>query len=55
MNRQEKKEFVSELHSRLEKAQGTFIVEYRGLNVEVMNRLRKELKKVNVELRVVKH
>jgi large subunit ribosomal protein L10 len=55
MNRQEKKEFVSDLHSRLEKAQGTFIVEYRGLNVEVMNRLRKELKKVNAELRVVKN
>ena len=55
MDRQEKKEFVADLRSRLEKAQGTFIVEYRGINVEGMSRLRKELKKADAELRVVKN
>ncbi len=55
MKRQEKEKFISDLRSRLEKAQGSFIVEYRGLNVEGINRLRRDLKKVDTEFQVVKN
>ena len=55
MNREEKKEFVANLHARLEKAKGTFLVHYKGLNVEEMNRLRNELRTVDTEFQVVKN
>jgi large subunit ribosomal protein L10 len=55
MLRKDKEAFVSELHGRLEKAQGTFLVTYKGLSVEAMNRLRQELRKVDAEFRVVKN
>jgi len=55
MERQEKKAFVEDLHSRLEKAQGTFLVDYKGLNVETLNRLRMELRGVNAQFQVVKN
>ena len=55
MDRQEKEKFVADLHGRLQKARGTFLVEYKGLDVESMNRLRKELKKVDAEFQVVKN
>jgi large subunit ribosomal protein L10 len=55
MNREEKKQFVSDLHDRLEKAQGTFLVHYQGLKVEDINRLRNELRAIGVEFQVVKN
>ena len=55
MNREEKKQFVSDLHDRLEKAQGTFLVHYQGLKVEDINRLRNELRDIGVEFQVVKN
>ena len=55
MNREEKKQFVSDLHSRLEKAQGTFLVHYQGLKVEEISRLRNELRKTGAEFQVVKN
>ena len=55
MDRHDKKDFVAALHDRLGKAQGTFLVEYKGLDVESMNRLRKKLKKVDAEFQVVKN
>ena len=55
MNKEEKKDFVADLHTRLEKAEGTFIVDYKGLNVEAINRLRRELKKVDAEFQVIKN
>jgi large subunit ribosomal protein L10 len=55
MNREEKKQFVSDLHDRLEKAQGTFLVHYKGLKVEDINRLRNELRAIGVEFQVVKN
>lgn len=55
MNRNEKKLLVAEMNSRLKKAQATFLVDYQGLNVEDMNRLRGELRKVGTEIRVVKN
>jgi len=55
MNREEKEQFVSDLHSRLEKAQGTFLVHYQGLKVEDINRLRNELRETGAEFQVVKN
>ena len=55
MNREEKEKFVADLHDRLERAQGTFLVHYQGLNVEAINRLRSELRKIDTEFRVVKN
>jgi large subunit ribosomal protein L10 len=55
MDRVEKKELVEKLHSRLEKANGTFLVDYKGLNVEAISKLRKNLKDVNAEFEVVKN
>ncbi len=55
MDRKEKMEFVAGLHERLEKVPCTFLVEYKGLDVEAMNRLRRELKDANARFHVVKN
>ncbi|MCP4682112.1 MAG: 50S ribosomal protein L10 [Desulfobacterales bacterium] len=55
MNKEEKEKFIADLHGRLEKSEGTFLVEYQGLNVEATNRLRNEIRKVNAEFQVVKN
>ncbi len=55
MDRQEKEDFIAELRSRLKKAQGTFLVDYKGLDVEAINHLRKELRSVGSEFQVVKN
>ena len=55
MDREKKEEFVADLHGLLEKSQGTFLVDYQGLNVEAINRLRRELKNASAELRVAKN
>ena len=55
MNREEKEQFVSDLHSRLEKAQGSVLVHYQGLKVEEINNLRNELRKIGAEFQVVKN
>lgn len=55
MDRQEKEKFVTDLKSWLTDARGTFLVDYRGLNVEAMSRLRRELNKVDTEFKVVKN
>ena len=55
MDKQNKKELVERLHGRLEKASGTFLVDYQGLNVEAISKLRKDLREVNAEFEVVKN
>ena len=55
MNKQGKKELVDNLHERLGKAQGSYLVDYQGLGVESMNRLRRDLRQVNAEVEVVKN
>jgi large subunit ribosomal protein L10 len=55
MERDEKKTFVTELHSRLERADGAFLMDYKGLDVEGLNRLRNELREVNSQFQVVKN
>ncbi len=55
MDRKQKEAFVGELRSRLKAAQGTFLVEYQGLNVEAINALRRQLRDHGVEFQVVKN
>jgi large subunit ribosomal protein L10 len=55
MDREEKKQFVSDLHSRLEKAQAAFLVHYKGLKVSDINSLRNKLRDTGAEFQVVKN
>jgi len=55
MEKQDKKKFVEELRGRLEKAKGAFLFDYKGLNVESLNRLRRELRDAGAEFQVVKN
>jgi len=43
------------MRDHLQRAQATFLVDYQGLNVETMNKVRGELKKIGTELFVVKN
>jgi large subunit ribosomal protein L10 len=55
LKRDEKSAFVTEMNNRLKKAKAAFVVDYQGLDVEAMNRLRSELRKKDVEFQVVKN
>jgi large subunit ribosomal protein L10 len=55
LKREEKSAFVTEMNNRLKKAKAAFVVDYQGLDVEAMNRLRSELRKVDAEFQVVKN
>lgn len=55
MKKSEKEAFVNNMKGRLEKARATFLVDYQGLDVEAMNNLRGELRKVDAEFQVVKN
>jgi large subunit ribosomal protein L10 len=55
MKKEQKEQFITDLHGRLERAQGTFLVHYQGLKVGDLNRLRAELRNTGAELQVVKN
>ena len=55
MNKQEKKEMISELHEKFARAKTAVITEYTGINVEQITDLRAKLRKSHVEYRVVKN
>ncbi len=55
MNKQQKQEQVAEFGTKLSAAEAAFLVDYRGLNVEEVNDLRRKLRNVGVEYRVVKN
>lgn len=55
MDRREKEVFVADMKARLQRAKATFLVDYQGLHVEAMNRLRKELREIGTEFQVVKN
>jgi large subunit ribosomal protein L10 len=55
LKREEKEGLVAEMAERLKKAEATFLVDYQGLNVEIMNALRKDLRKNKTEFHVVKN
>jgi len=55
LKKSEKEQFVADLSKRLKKATATFLVDYQGLDVESINRLRGELRKAETEFQVVKN
>ena len=55
MKREEKEALVAEMAERLKRAQATYLVDYQGLTVEIMNALRKDLRKNKAEFQVVKN
>jgi large subunit ribosomal protein L10 len=55
VDRSAKEKTVTDLRERLGRAYGTFVVDYQGLNVEEITRLRQELKEAEIEFQVVKN
>jgi large subunit ribosomal protein L10 len=55
LDRSKKELFVAEMNSRLKKAQATFLVDYQGIDVESMNKIRGEIRKIGAEFQVVKN
>lgn len=56
MNREDKQSFVDEMAGKLRDAQLVILTDYTGLDVETMNRLRRQLDSADsVEFRVVKN
>jgi large subunit ribosomal protein L10 len=55
VNRREKEQVVSELHETLREFKAVIFTDFRGLNVEEITRLRKQLQEASVEYRVVKN
>ena len=55
MDRNEKKKIVADLHQRLGKAYGTFLIDYQGLNVDDLTKLRHRLREEDIEFQVVKN
>jgi large subunit ribosomal protein L10 len=54
LKKEKKEEIVAELHQRLAKAKAVFVTDFRGLNVESLNFLRRELRRGGDEYQVVK-
>lgn len=55
MNKQSKEALVAEFAEKLKVTRAAFLADYRGLNVEQANALRRKLQAVGVEYRVVKN
>jgi large subunit ribosomal protein L10 len=55
MTRQAKEEVVKDLAEKLARAKAGFVADFQGLNVESVSKIRRKLKAVNVEYRVVKN
>lgn len=55
MNKESKTNMVSELSELLNSSKATFLADYRGMDVEAVNKLRGELRQVGVDYRVAKN
>ncbi|RMG21731.1 MAG: 50S ribosomal protein L10 [Deltaproteobacteria bacterium] len=55
MNRQEKQQFIDEMHEKLGKAEAALVVTFSGLNVAQATDLRAKFREAGVEYRVVKN
>ena len=55
MNKTNKEQVVTELHEKLQRAQAVFLADFRGMNVGQATQLRDDLRKANVEYKVVKN
>jgi len=55
LKREQKEQWVAEIHEKLGGAEAVFVLDYRGLSVAEVNRLRKKLREADGELRVIKN
>lgn len=55
MNKETKQELVTEMHDKLQRAKAVFLADFRGMTVGQATDLRNELRKANVEYKVVKN
>lgn len=55
MNLEKKKEIVGDLHDMFSRSKVVIVTDYKGMNVAMMNELRKQLRAESVEYRVVKN
>jgi large subunit ribosomal protein L10 len=55
MERQEKLKIVESMHEELKGVERAFLFDYRGLNVDQVTRLRKNVKEVNSNYKVIKN
>jgi len=55
VNKEAKGKVVSELSELLKSSKATFVADYRGMDVEAVNKLRGELRQLGVDYRVAKN
>jgi len=55
LNKETKQELVAEMHDKLLRANAVFLADFRGMSVGQATDLRNELRKANVEYKVVKN
>jgi large subunit ribosomal protein L10 len=55
LNKKQKENFITDMNGRLKKANATFLVDYHGLDVESINKVRGELRNSGTEFSVVKN
>lgn len=55
MNREQKAQEISSLSERFGRAKAAFLVDYKGMNVESVTKLRKTLNPVQAEMKVVRN
>ena len=55
LNRGKKEEILEELRKVLDGSEGAFLVNYQGLNVETLSKLRRQLKEADIDFRVAKN
>jgi large subunit ribosomal protein L10 len=55
LTKEEKKALTREFHDSFARAEGTFLADYSGINVEGMTKLRRTLRDSSAELKIVKN
>ena len=55
MTRSQKATAISDLSERFGKAKAAFLVDYKGMNVEEVTELRKQLNRIQAEMKVVRN
>lgn len=55
MNKEGKQQIVAEMHDKLQRAKAVFLADFRGMSVGKATELRNELRKADVEYKVVKN
>ena len=55
MNKEGKQQVVAEMHEKLQQAKAVFLADFRGMTVGKATELRNELRKADVEYKVVKN